>query len=100
MSKTFLAVFRAGSDRYEHSVDGEDTFVASVKKDDTLFTVNEGGWVRNRFGNLSGRFRRLPNQCWYYTALDDSLRLNTKFTDRWEAERDVFSVLLGFGHSE
>lgn len=101
MSKTFLAGFKAGRRRYEQTADieTEDVFIHE-QGGALVYHINPGGWVYNKHNAIAGRFRTMDNKCWYYTSKDGSMRLNTKFTDLIEAERDVFGVLLGLGYTE
>jgi len=100
MTKVFLSGFKAGNQRYEHTTDEGETFIHSVETDQRIYRCNAGGWTYNRHGAIAGRFRKADSGCYYYQTVDQSTRLNTKFKDRLEAERDVFEVLLSFGYRE
>ena len=102
MSRVFLAGFRAGNKRYEHSVEmrSGEAYVHEAETGQRIYNTNEGTWVYNRHGNLAGRFAKTDSGCWYFKNIDGSTRVNTKFTDRLEAERDVFTTLLMFGIKE
>lgn len=102
MTKVFLSGFKAGKHRYEHTIETEtdETFIRTVETDEKIYNCNAGGWTYNCYGTIAGRFRKMDSGCYYYQTVDQSTRLNTKFKDRLEAERDVFEVLLSFGHRE
>lgn len=102
MSKVFLAGFKAGKHRYEHTLDTEtdEAFIHEQETGERIYCVNLGGWVYNKRGAIAGRFRKMDNGNWYYEKIDLSMRLNTKFKDLLEAERDVFSLLLSLGYNE
>lgn len=100
MAKTFVAGFVAGAKRYEQSVDitTEDSFITEAGSDTTLFFVNPGGWVHDRERKIVGRIMiDSESKRYFYTSKDGSVKVNTKFSDRLEAERDVLSVMLRFG---
>ena len=100
MTKVFLAGFKAGKSRYEHTVDTDlsDTFVHAMDTGTRIYRCNEGGWVFNKHGNIAGRFAKMSNGCYFYKTTDSKTRINTKFSERMEAERDAFGVLLAFGY--
>ena len=102
MSKTFLAGFKAGKHRYEQTIDTEteDVFIHEQESGELVYHVNLGGWVYNKRGAIAGRFRKMDSGCFYYETIDTSMRLNTKFSDLLEAERNVFSLLLSLGYNE
>ena len=103
MSRTFLAAFRAGSRQYEHTLckASDMTYIHDIESNQRIYNSNEGGWVYNIHGWIAGRFTKSEaTGCWLYKTLDGSTRINTKFNDKLEAERDVFSVLLRFGYRE
>lgn len=102
MSKVFLAGFKAGRNRYEHTVETtiDETFIHNQETEERLYNTNAGGWTHNKRGHIAGRFHKMDSGRWYYETIDKATRINTKFTDRYEAERDVFTVLLTFGVKE
>jgi hypothetical protein len=102
MSKVFLAGFLAGKKRYEQLFDSESLEVLLYELDGMapIYLVNEGGWVYNKHGAIAGRFQLSDNKTWHYASVDGSVRMNTKFTDIMEAERNVFMRLLTFGYVE
>ena len=102
MSKVFLAGFKAGKHRYEQVVDveTEETSLSIVDSSEVIYRVNAGGWVYNKHNALAGRFGLMDNKCWYYETMDKSMRLNTKYKELLEAERDVFSLILSLGYNE
>ena len=102
MTKVFLAGFKAGKSRYEHTVDTDlnETFVHAMDTGERIYHCNEGGWVFNKHGVIVGRFMKMSNGCYFYQTTDQTTRLNTKFSDRMEAERDAFGMLLSLGYRE
>lgn len=102
MGKIFLAGFKAGKNRYEHVVDSvtNETSLHVIDTEITIFRVNAGGWMYNKHGAMAGRFTKMDNGCWKFKTIDGSMGVNTKFVDIFEAQRDVFTVLLQFGYKE
>lgn len=107
MSKKFLAGFSAGRGSYELVVDNDtnESLIYTVQHDvqpsQRLYNVNQGGWCYNKAGGLAGRFRLSEaTGNWYYTSIDLSLRMNTKYNDIYEAQADVFKRLISQGVRE
>ena len=102
MSRVFLSGFKAGKHRYEHTIETntDETFVHAVDPEQRMYNCNATGWTYNQHGTIAGRFRKMDSGCYYFQTLDLSMRLNTKFKDRIEAERDVFGVLLSIGYKK
>lgn len=102
MSKTFMAAFEARGVSYEHKsgCGTDETYIINGTTGATIYTVNSGGWVYNRYGALTGRFRTARGGCWHYEAIDTSIRMNTLHKELPKAERDVFRRLISLGYLE
>ena len=102
MSRVFLSDFKVGATWYEQAYDPdtEDVYISVESAVEPIYRVNQGGWVYNEHGSISGRFTLNDNRKWQYESLDKGLRMNTKFSDLLEAERDVFQRLLTLGYME